>query len=223
MISTDHSLGTFAHRRTPAFTTSLRLWLAPRFHRLRTLSGCTTRYCFFVPRRNSTLYFAFNFNANINKICLTNVNIYDDSFPATDPFNMLNTIHLLWRVIVQVLGSDCLDIQHAEHAYSGCDIALWDALGKVQGKPVYELLHEYVAAPLLVLVSNQFPFALWCSAFLCLISPQSCCTIRRSTSHDSYFQSILFCASIRLKVQNTILARTQSHSIYKLKLVKTDY
>lgn len=43
----------------------------------------------------------------------------------------------------KVLGTDLLDIQQAEHAYSGCDIALWDALGKYTGRPVYELLHEY--------------------------------------------------------------------------------
>ena len=43
----------------------------------------------------------------------------------------------------QVLGTDMLDIQQAEHAYSGCDIALWDALGKYTGRPVYELLHEH--------------------------------------------------------------------------------
>lgn len=43
----------------------------------------------------------------------------------------------------QMLSSDALDVQQAEHAYSGCDIALWDALGKYTGRPVFELLHEY--------------------------------------------------------------------------------
>ena len=42
----------------------------------------------------------------------------------------------------QLLGSDMLDIQQAEHAYSGCDIALWDALGKHLNTPVYRLLHD---------------------------------------------------------------------------------
>ena len=36
----------------------------------------------------------------------------------------------------RVLGTDLMDIQQAEHAYSGCDIALWDALGKHLGRPV---------------------------------------------------------------------------------------
>src|SRR4051812_12968237 len=33
-----------------------------------------------------------------------------------------------------------LDIQQIHHAYSGADIALWDAVGKKLRKPVYQLL-----------------------------------------------------------------------------------
>jgi len=35
------------------------------------------------------------------------------------------------------------DVMQAEHAYSGCDIALWDALGKRRKTPVYKLLHSH--------------------------------------------------------------------------------
>lgn len=37
-----------------------------------------------------------------------------------------------------------MDLQQVEHAYSGCDCALWDALGKLKGLPVHTLLHEHL-------------------------------------------------------------------------------
>jgi hypothetical protein len=46
------------------------------------------------------------------------------------------------RLHAKVLGRDLMDVQQAEHAYSGADIALWDALGKHLNRPVFELLHE---------------------------------------------------------------------------------
>jgi L-alanine-DL-glutamate epimerase-like enolase superfamily enzyme len=43
------------------------------------------------------------------------------------------------RLHVKVLRNG-LDIEQIHHAYSGADIALWDALGKKLGRPVYRLL-----------------------------------------------------------------------------------
>eukprot|EP01044_Picomonas_judraskeda_P024005 COSAG03_NODE_6477_length_1054_cov_4.852356_2_plen_99_part_00 len=63
----------------------------------------------------------------------------------------------------QVLGTDLLDIQQAEHAYSGCDIALWDALGKHTGRPVYELLHEYRLCSVSLLAADRFGSVLFCA------------------------------------------------------------
>jgi L-alanine-DL-glutamate epimerase-like enolase superfamily enzyme len=45
----------------------------------------------------------------------------------------------LRRLRAKVLRNG-LDIQQIHHAYSAADIALWDALGKKLGRPVYELL-----------------------------------------------------------------------------------
>jgi L-alanine-DL-glutamate epimerase-like enolase superfamily enzyme len=49
-----------------------------------------------------------------------------------------------------------LDIEQIDHAYSGADIALWDALGKHLGEPVYRLLGDEKAYPKLPYASVLF-------------------------------------------------------------------
>jgi len=49
-----------------------------------------------------------------------------------------------------------LDIEQIDHAYSAADIALWDALGKQLGEPVYRLLGNAVAYPKLPYASVLF-------------------------------------------------------------------
>ena len=49
-----------------------------------------------------------------------------------------------------------LDIEQIDHAYSGADIALWDALGKHLGEPVYRLLGDEKAFPKLPYASVLF-------------------------------------------------------------------
>jgi len=53
-----------------------------------------------------------------------------------EPLNDVADIH---RLRAKTLRQG-LDIQQIHHAYSGVDIALWDALGKKRGEPVYRLL-----------------------------------------------------------------------------------
>jgi len=49
-----------------------------------------------------------------------------------------------------------LDIEQIDHAYSGADIALWDALGKRLGLPVWRLLGDEAAYPKLPYASVLF-------------------------------------------------------------------
>ena len=49
-----------------------------------------------------------------------------------------------------------LDIEQIDHAYAGADIALWDALGKHLGKPVWRLLGDTRAYPKLPYASVLF-------------------------------------------------------------------
>ena len=49
-----------------------------------------------------------------------------------------------------------LDIEQINHAYSGADIALWDALGKHLGQPVWKLLGDEKAYPKLPYASVLF-------------------------------------------------------------------
>ncbi len=49
-----------------------------------------------------------------------------------------------------------LDIEQIDHAYSGADIALWDALGKQLGEPVWRLLGDTEAYPKLPYASVLF-------------------------------------------------------------------
>ncbi len=49
-----------------------------------------------------------------------------------------------------------LDIEHIHHAYSGADVALWDALGKHLQQPVYRLLEDGPPCPKLPYASVLF-------------------------------------------------------------------
>jgi hypothetical protein len=89
----------------------------------------------------------------------------------------------------QILGSDMLDIQQAEHAYSGCDIALWDALGKHLGRPVFELLHEAfepTGSP--CIPYGKVPYA----SVLFEDTPEQTKAVYRSTKHTHTPLSMLY-------------------------------
>ncbi len=49
-----------------------------------------------------------------------------------------------------------MDVLQAPHTFSGIEIALWDALGKMRGEPVYRLLGYKTAAPKLAYASQLF-------------------------------------------------------------------
>jgi L-alanine-DL-glutamate epimerase-like enolase superfamily enzyme len=49
-----------------------------------------------------------------------------------------------------------MDLLQAPHTFSGIEIALWDALGKLRGEPVYRLLGYKSAAPKLAYASQLF-------------------------------------------------------------------
>ena len=49
-----------------------------------------------------------------------------------------------------------MDLLQAAHTFSGIEIALWDALGKSLGEPIYRLLGYRSAAPKLAYASQLF-------------------------------------------------------------------
>ena len=49
-----------------------------------------------------------------------------------------------------------MDLLQAPHTFSGIEIALWDALGKMRGEPVYRLLGYKASAPKLAYASQLF-------------------------------------------------------------------
>ncbi len=51
---------------------------------------------------------------------------------------------------------NCMDLLQAPHTFSGIEIALWDALGKMLDEPVYRLLGYKSAAPKLAYASQLF-------------------------------------------------------------------
>jgi L-alanine-DL-glutamate epimerase-like enolase superfamily enzyme len=68
------------------------------------------------------------------------------------PLNELADIARI-RAAVQF---NSMDLLQAAHTFSGIEIALWDALGKMLGEPVYRLLGYKSAAPKLAYASQLF-------------------------------------------------------------------
>ena len=60
------------------------------------------------------------------------------------------------RRINALVRANSFDLLQADHTLSGIDIALWDLLGKQQGKPVYRLLGFQSAFPKLAYASQLF-------------------------------------------------------------------